>query len=499
MIISHKHKFIFIKSRKTAGTSIQVALSKFRGKDDIITGSHWDFEQNMSVQTQGTGINMDNFFTNHPHPTANDIKNFMGEKWNNYIKFTFVRNPWDLVVSRYHWNMRDNPNDCNISNFQKWVKDGNVFQDDKLSLYYRDSSGNVITDYIGKYETLELDLELITDLLKLPRLTLETLKKTTYKKHNYIDYYDPESKKIVEDIFNEDIMFFEYEFEKSFYIKNRKLIIDSELANDNNINGPSALKSNGKYLLYFANHTGKHIKLAYSDDLTSWKLKEPALHIENTICDGHIASPDVHKIDVNAYIMYFHGDVGGEQKTFLAHSTDGLNFYRIGKFPIADFYFRMFEYRNITYGIAKDGNDGGILYQGISKDDNVNSINAYVQFQPIMKFLPNMRHCSTMVENDILYVFYSNVGDSPEHIRLLKIKLNDTIETWNIISDEIVIKPIYDWEGSNIQPHASNFGAAQFPVCELRDPYIFKDDIKYYLFYTIMGEAGIAIAELEKF
>ena len=37
MILSHKHKFIFIKTRKTAGTSIEIALSRFCGKDDIIT------------------------------------------------------------------------------------------------------------------------------------------------------------------------------------------------------------------------------------------------------------------------------------------------------------------------------------------------------------------------------------------------------------------------------------------------------------------------------
>jgi len=37
MIISHKYQFIFLKTAKTAGTSIEIALSRFCGQDDIIT------------------------------------------------------------------------------------------------------------------------------------------------------------------------------------------------------------------------------------------------------------------------------------------------------------------------------------------------------------------------------------------------------------------------------------------------------------------------------
>jgi len=54
MIISHKHKFIFIKTRKTAGTSIEIFLSQFCGKADILTpigeGEELRKEQNMASQ-----------------------------------------------------------------------------------------------------------------------------------------------------------------------------------------------------------------------------------------------------------------------------------------------------------------------------------------------------------------------------------------------------------------------------------------------------------------
>ena len=70
-----------------------------------------------------------------------------------------------------------------------------------------------------------------------------------------------------------------------------------------NINGPSLIKVPewvknplGKYYLYFADHKGKYIRLAYSDKLEGvWKIYTPgALKLEETYFDEHIASPDVH-------------------------------------------------------------------------------------------------------------------------------------------------------------------------------------------------------------
>ena len=122
MIISHKHKFIFIKTEKTAGTSVEIALSKICGPNDIITPiSAKDEEarkelgylgaQNYNVPFANYG-KVDflkilyrrqriNFYN---HISANEIRKFIKpEIWDSYYKFAFERNPWDKMISWYYW------------------------------------------------------------------------------------------------------------------------------------------------------------------------------------------------------------------------------------------------------------------------------------------------------------------------------------------------------------------------------------------------------------
>ena len=104
MIVSHKHKFIFFKTRKTAGSSIQVALAKHCDENDIITGQYRD---GIDDNSHSTGLNMDKFWTNHPHPTIAETKQFLGDEIRNtYFKFAFIRNPFEIQVSRYFWEKK---------------------------------------------------------------------------------------------------------------------------------------------------------------------------------------------------------------------------------------------------------------------------------------------------------------------------------------------------------------------------------------------------------
>src|SRR6056297_3441925 len=88
---------------------------------------------------------------------------------------------------------------------------------------------------------------------------------------------------------------------------------------DENVNGPSMIRAPrwlddplGEYYLYFADHSGASIRLAYADDLTGpWTLADTdPLHLEEAGpgFDDHIASPDVHvDADRERVRMYYHG------------------------------------------------------------------------------------------------------------------------------------------------------------------------------------------------
>ncbi len=179
MIVSHRHKFIFVKTRKTAGTSLEIALSEHCGPNDVITALSGDDErhrralgfrgaQNVDIplrrhsprQLAGV-VRHHRIRTLHNHFAARRIRQAVGpDVWDDYLTFTVERNPFDKAISRYWWSTGgDEPR----PSFDEFVLHRSLSD---WPLY---TIGDVVAvDFVLRYERLAGDLETLSDRLGLP-------------------------------------------------------------------------------------------------------------------------------------------------------------------------------------------------------------------------------------------------------------------------------------------------------------------------------------------
>lgn len=265
-----------------------------------------------------------------------------------------------------------------------------------------------------------------------------------------------------------------------------------------NINGPSVIRVPpwikdpfGRYYMYFAHHKGRYIRLAYSNTpYGPFSIYEPgALQLlQVPQFSDHIASPDVHvDMEKEQVRMYFHGVAkDGTQRTGVAFSKDGINFQPSQEL-LGNFYFRVFKYNQSFYAICKNGAISGEL---LHSEDGVTA------FKKLSNFILDMRHAAVLALKDLILIFYTKTGDAPERIYLATLKPKNSIKARWLSRPLEVLRPELNYEGIQYPVKPSQFGSAT-NVCQLRDPAVLLDGKRTYLYYSIAGETGIAVAELK--
>tara|TARA_B100002019_G_scaffold286707_1_gene297591 strand:+ start:300 stop:908 length:609 start_codon:yes stop_codon:yes gene_type:complete len=202
-MICHKTKCIFVHIPRTAGTSIEIGI---QGKDQ------WA----ISAKTK--------------HLIAEDAKKLYSDYWDEYFKFSFVRNPWDRMISMCKYG-NDHPREWNRT-YGVSIKTGKLNMDKYFEIY---SNGieedprfkknvkrkNIIKnavylnilneelDFIGKFENLKNDVQYISHKLN-KKIILPRAESSNHG--HYSKYYNESEKNLVSETYKLDIEKFKYFF-----------------------------------------------------------------------------------------------------------------------------------------------------------------------------------------------------------------------------------------------------------------------------------------------
>jgi hypothetical protein len=185
-----KHRYIddyaFIHIPKTGGTSIEVALS-----------------------------------IPHTHDRATTIRDWLGvEEYQRRFVFSIVRNPWDITVSLYQFRKENGQISYRSTpSFPEWVRLVYVDKDPRYrtspwaghsqSWWLLNEAGEIMVDYVAKLESISEEWKIICNNIGV-NIELPHRNKSNRKKYQY--YYDDKSRKIIQELYSEDIENFEYEF-----------------------------------------------------------------------------------------------------------------------------------------------------------------------------------------------------------------------------------------------------------------------------------------------
>lgn len=212
-MISHNYKCIFVEVPKTGSTSIRAILGK-PWKPHL---NLWQIKNHMENYWTQVGGRADRILEVLYLALPKQKRINVGRKqFETYFKFGFVRNPWDRVVSLYERNEAGQLRDkMSFEQFVDWIQYSSAtcihssphrYQVD----WFVDPNGNMLADFIGKFERLEQDWALVARKLgiteKLPH------KKANPRPRHYTEYYNSRTRELIASKFRIDIEQFGYEF-----------------------------------------------------------------------------------------------------------------------------------------------------------------------------------------------------------------------------------------------------------------------------------------------
>ena len=169
MIISRGRGYIFVHIPKTGGTAMTLALEARAMKDDVLIGDTPKARQRRKRQAslQGAGRIW-------KHSTLADIEGLVArDDFEDFLIFTLVRNPWDRIVSYYHWLRQqtfDQPavklaQGTDFTGFLNAPQTQRALMANPFDRYVRDGAGRLRNPVFLRLEHLQEDLDQIATRL----------------------------------------------------------------------------------------------------------------------------------------------------------------------------------------------------------------------------------------------------------------------------------------------------------------------------------------------
>jgi hypothetical protein len=211
-IIAFSRKYVFIKTRKTAGTSIQESLLPYLVERDIVTREWTDLRSDRRCVVQ-------------EFASLGDIRHYFPETQTGYFTFGFTRNPYAITLSRYFYQikMKRIPGPPSPKDFNRWVQNiyfigepgfaGARYLRDRTRYLLFDASLAPLVDFIGKVENMKEDFASVVDRIGPPAIAMTHVNRSNVAGVSYRDWLDPASRKLVEENFDFELSYFGYRFE----------------------------------------------------------------------------------------------------------------------------------------------------------------------------------------------------------------------------------------------------------------------------------------------
>jgi len=216
MLISRRHRFIFVHIPKCGGTSVYHALRHSAGLWQRVLNNLFD-RNLLYIKLEVPFFSIQNFGM---HLHAYQIQEILGkEVFSDYWVFSFVRNPREREVSEYHYALK-NPNHRehraisalrDFDDFIRWR-----FSVDKLNCksqksYLVDIDGKMLANYVGNTSTIDEDLKHICNRFGIEDVAIA--RKNSSNHSAYQEYFNSETQRAVREFYQDDIEEFGFEFD----------------------------------------------------------------------------------------------------------------------------------------------------------------------------------------------------------------------------------------------------------------------------------------------